>query len=342
MILGKSKIKTSNGAYKIEAKCDKCLKIYFIKKNNLKENPLLGYICQDCLHETAYLECEYCHKFFDRSLKNHQWRNKNRNCHHAFCSRKCFCKWSHENHKGIVGETIKCANCGKLKYKRPSDLNAAPNAKLRFCSFHCFMQYKKRNSVKIECKHCHKIFVVANCYKNSYRFCSKKCYRQYHVSRVLKCAMCGRKKMVPQWDWNRNLTKTFYCSRECLRKGRLHAKKPTIFEQRIHHFLNSEFPNQWLYTGNGALWINRQNPDFIHIDKKIILEANGCYFHSCPQCFPKVKWPNLSSPLQRAANYDILGYRTIFVWEHDLRGNNWQEIVKQKINDEILRGILPI
>jgi len=336
MVLGKSEIKQSNGCYKIGAKCDECSATYFIKAASLKRNPSLGDVCQSCLHPVINLKCGYCGNPFTRLERVIKHRAKDLNSNRSFCSRKCFLEWSHENHRGIVGETIKCAHCGKTKYRRPSDMLAGANSKRRFCSMACQTAFRKKSRVTLSCQECGKPFVVRGCHKDLIKFCSKACKVKHWGVYEVVCVVCGKPKTIMGWDYKRNLTKVFYCSRECLRTGRLHPKKPTIFEQRIHDFLGSEFPGQWVYTGNGDLWINRQNPDFVHSDKKIVLEAQGCWWHNCKSCYPNmIDHPNVNPPIVRAANYAALGYQAIFVWEHDLKRSDWQEYVKSLVNDEV-------
>jgi len=95
--------------------------------------------------------------------------------------------------------------------------------------------------------------------------------------------------------------------------------KPNKLEMCFNEFLNSSFPNEWRYTGDGAIWINGKNPDFISIGKKLIIEIFGDYWHRG------------EDPLDRMAIFKSAGYDTLVIWESEFNGNKFA--VKQKIEE---------
>jgi very-short-patch-repair endonuclease len=69
--------------------------------------------------------------------------------------------------------------------------------------------------------------------------------------------------------------------------------------------------------------------DFADPSRKIAVEVQGCWHHSCPKCFPE----SPSHPTQRAVigndkrrtkYLTACGWRIVNLWEHDIRTNNVQ------------------
>jgi len=90
----------------------------------------------------------------------------------------------------------------------------------------------------------------------------------------------------------------------------LHAriKRPNKSEQEVLDFLNREFPNEWKYVGDGSLMFGRFNPDFINIDKNILLEFYG-YTH-------------INEGDRRDRRLETFlkhGYRTIEIWYFEMK-----------------------
>lgn len=253
-----------------------------------------------------------------------------------FCCRDHYTKWSKKNHRGILGKIIICAHCGKKKYKRPSDLQAAPNAKHRFCSNDCKRKFEKHNTKAhhSNCAHCGKQY---RHYHNDSKYCSDRCAFKDNSVHV-RCSVCKKRIRKPKWDYDRNESKAFYCSRTCLRKGRLHLAKPTQFELRIKAFLDQRFPEQFTHTGRGDLWIGNMNPDFIHVDRKFVIEAQGCWYHGCGKCHPNGGFQKIKDDsIIRSANYATFGFLVVYVWEHELKELNWEEKVASCIEQTILQ-----
>ncbi len=92
-------------------------------------------------------------------------------------------------------------------------------------------------------------------------------------------------------------------------------RKPTKPEHRLWGILNSVFPNEWQYTGNGSVILNGRNPDFVNTNgKKLIIELFGTYWHG-----RKVtgNTPDKEVQLRREA-YAQFGYNTLIIWENEL------------------------
>ena len=53
-------------------------------------------------------------------------------------------------------------------------------------------------------------------------------------------------------------------------------KRPTEPERYVDAILQLNFPHEWKYVGDGKVWIEGKNPDFINCNgKKIVIEFNG-------------------------------------------------------------------
>ena len=125
-----------------------------------------------------------------------------------------------------------------------------------------------------------------------------------------------------------------------MRKSILNTRKgvlPTKIEKMVKNFLDLNYSKKFKYTGNGKFWIEDMNPDFIRIDeKRECIEVFGCYWHSCPNCFPNTGHEKKKyTDKQRIEKFKIYGYRCLILWGHDIKKS---EIYKNKIIHFIDRG----
>jgi G:T-mismatch repair DNA endonuclease (very short patch repair protein) len=99
------------------------------------------------------------------------------------------------------------------------------------------------------------------------------------------------------------------------------SKRYTInkSEKKLEQILDETFYNEYKFVGDGKLWIENCNPDFITInkDKKKIIELNGCYWHGCQKCYPgsTVK----SNHKRKTPIYRKHGFKFLYIWEHELK-----------------------
>lgn len=91
-------------------------------------------------------------------------------------------------------------------------------------------------------------------------------------------------------------------------------RKPNTQECRLMEILNSHFPGQWEFTGDGKVILNGLIPDFANVNsKKSLIEFFGDYWHSGT----KVRdWKG--TELGRIMAYNSLGYHCLVIWEHEL------------------------
>ena len=83
----------------------------------------------------------------------------------------------------------------------------------------------------------------------------------------------------------------------------------------------SQYPLK--YVGDGDLWVDGLNPDFVCSELNKIVEVFGDYWHG-----PAVRNPSGTEAVRRKL-FAGKGYELLVVWEHELSN---KELVCQKLN----------
>lgn len=194
---------------------------------------------------------------------------------------------------------------------------------------------RPRNPEVIKTTECKGCGTLVSSYLGKKKFCSSKCRKKYSFVNI-PCSICHNGITIYRSTLFHSTSKIFTCSKECsaIQKKRsllkfLKERKKSSLEKSLNEFLDRFFKNQWQYVGDGSLRIGGKNPDFIHVDKKILIEANGCFFHSCPLCKKVGIDPDKTA--DRILKYMTLGFKTIVIWEHELKGPNWEQKLIEKI-----------
>lgn len=108
-----------------------------------------------------------------------------------------------------------------------------------------------------------------------------------------------------------------YITKIC--KGR--AIRPNKPETIVLDLLNNFYPNEWRYTGDFSFMINGKNPDFVNCNgQKKIIELFGNYFHKG------------ENPKDRAKIFAPFGYKTLVIWERELKNINKVKSRIQRFN----------
>jgi len=126
-------------------------------------------------------------------------------------------------------------------------------------------------------------------------------------SRGGRCRTCARKKL---WQ-----NKEF---REKTLKASMKAQHPSAnrLERQLNKLLNKLLPKTYKFVGNGKLIVGGFCPDFVNKDNNKIIEMYGCYWHKCSKCgFGNGR----SVDVGRLKEYSKLGYKTLIIWEHELK-----------------------
>jgi len=104
-------------------------------------------------------------------------------------------------------------------------------------------------------------------------------------------------------EWAANIRKGLQCF----------PNKP---ESAILSILDSMYPGQWKFVGDGQLIISGKNPDFININgQKKIIELFGDYWHRG------------QNPQDRIDTFRPFGFDTLVIWEHELK--NMDAVIKK-------------
>jgi len=86
---------------------------------------------------------------------------------------------------------------------------------------------------------------------------------------------------------------------------------PNKPETHLSSLLNTYFPNEWKYVGDGKIVIEGRNPDFININgKKQVIELLGTYWHP------------LFDGANRIEHYRQYGFQCLIIWEDELKHPN--------------------
>jgi len=139
----------------------------------------------------------------------------------------------------------------------------------------------------------------------------------HQKGKTVKCDFCGT--LVYKSPANLKGYSHHFCSTKCsgsyhYREGQQKIPRVTSIERTIQAIvLGKNLPYQ--YVGDGQIWIDRMNPDFIHSTKKEVIEIFGCWFHGCKTCFPKGGFHKVqddsSTRIQRFKN---AGYDCKVIW----------------------------
>ena len=98
------------------------------------------------------------------------------------------------------------------------------------------------------------------------------------------------------------------------------SRRPNKPEQFLQDFLDTYFPNEWLYTGNGkhTFVIGNKCPDYTHTSKKLVIELFGEYWHRD------------SDPEDWINHYKEYDYDCLVIWTNELKDI---ETLKKKFYD---------
>lgn len=94
-------------------------------------------------------------------------------------------------------------------------------------------------------------------------------------------------------------------------RNSLTFNSPNKQEMNILSMLDSLYPNEWKFVGDGQVIINGKCPDFININgQKKIIELFGNHWHQG------------QNPKDRVKVFKPFGYKTLVIWESELKDIN--------------------
>ena len=177
--------------------------------------------------------------------------------------------------------------CNKTMFIFPSESDTK-----KYCSNKC----KYPPKVEKVCPTCNVKFLVSACRRDTSKFCSIKCQRPTKEASEKRMATISK---------NRSLN-----------------KGPNGLEIKVGNLLNNLHPGKFRFVGTGEVIINRSCPDFISDDNKIVVLANGNYWHFNRFEFD-FGWSNeinkTAIELIDALPYLNSGYEVWIVWEDTMK-----------------------
>lgn len=93
-----------------------------------------------------------------------------------------------------------------------------------------------------------------------------------------------------------------------------HTLSPNKKENLLRQILDEHFPNEWKFVGDGQVWFDGRNPDFININgQKKIIELFGTYWHRDRD---NIKITQTEE--WRTNHFAKFGFDTLVIWEDEL------------------------
>lgn len=94
--------------------------------------------------------------------------------------------------------------------------------------------------------------------------------------------------------------------------------KPNKAEKRVDSILDSLFPSEYRYVGDGSFILGGFCPDFMNVNgQKKLIELFGDYWH------------REDNPQDRISRFEEFGYQTLIIWEHELDGEGLTEKLQE-------------
>jgi len=130
-------------------------------------------------------------------------------------------------------------------------------------------------------------------------------YNKHHTKKAKRKISIQLKKLWKNESFAKKMFKAFQL-------------KPTLPEIQIQQIIKlNNLP--FNYTGNGKIWINGFNPDFLSKNPKQIIEVNGECWHR-----------NKNREIRKKRAYNSLGYKLLIIWSKELE--NPQRVTEKIIN----------
>ena len=106
-------------------------------------------------------------------------------------------------------------------------------------------------------------------------------------------------------------------------RNRLEAihNKPNKAELKLNIFLQTHFPKEWQFVGDGQFILGGKCPDFLNCNgKKQVIELFGNWFHS--KEFAERHNRKYESPENRIEHFKRYGFDCLIIWENELKNEN--------------------
>jgi len=112
--------------------------------------------------------------------------------------------------------------------------------------------------------------------------------------------------------------------------------KPNKLEIEFDKWLQNNFPNEWVYTGDGKVIINGRCPDWMSRDEKSVILLNGIYWHLWR--LQKHNPLLTKEQVEEQQRQIYKGYNCIIIWEDELENLN-KDMFEAKRNNTFTQNI---
>lgn len=107
------------------------------------------------------------------------------------------------------------------------------------------------------------------------------------------------------------------------------CKSPNKPEQKLNLILQSLFPNEWKFVGDGSFILGGKNPDFMNVNgQKKLIEMYGDYWHK--------KYTTRSQdyyiPEKRIELFKQFGFDTLIIWESELKSKDQSKLLEKLVS----------
>lgn len=247
---------------------------------------------------------------------------KNENCTNEvklkngqFCSRDCFHaerKGKKQSPESNVKRSVTLKERCKYQHHSLKEKffdKLVENLSLRGFKLECTLENYNgvtRERYLVACNKCGNKFKASFDNGNSRKFNCKVCNPYRHGQYQRKKMSNAHKKL-----WKDPV----YATKQMKAQG-VSPNKQELF---LNNLLQKWFPNEWKFVGDGKMWINGKCPDFIHKEKKLLIEYFGEHWH------PGGK----EEELARVKLFEP-DYRTLVIRDYELKD---VDKLREKIND---------
>lgn len=286
------------------------------------------FCSRQCFLNSTRIEfnCKFCKK----TTILPKWKASNK----QFCSTKCNGEFIKQNKR----KQLICKTC-----KSSFTVMGYMKNKSKYCSIQCFSNRTNKivkptiKKIIINCKTCDKTYQVWN-YRKKSAFCSREC--KHNDGRFFGiCRRCDTKFFEEKNVVNSNLIRKYYCL-DCIKY--IPSCHNSGFQLDVYDYFLKTFKdvnidyNIHIKFEKRIFW-----PDLI-LNKKIIIECQGDYYH-CNPSFYDNNYFNLKRSMyayeiwkkdeERKKFLNDNGYVVYYIWENDWKKD--KDLVIEKIKGNI-------
>jgi very-short-patch-repair endonuclease len=116
----------------------------------------------------------------------------------------------------------------------------------------------------------------------------------------------------------------------------LFGRKPRKIETYLDGHIQSNFPNEYIFSGTGKVFIGGKVPDWFNVNgKKQVIELFGDFWHG-------EKWTGRTKDeeeSQRIDHFRKYGYSCLIIWEHEVESDIGKVVERISTWDGLLKPL---